>query len=450
MVEHVGGARVAQHVRRQPVAEAGPVAVLAHDRPRALAGQPPAPRVQEHRLGVAAAGPALGRELVRGRPATSQAAERVARRSRPIGTMRSLAPLPKARSRPPSRSMSAERQPDQLGDAQPGAVEHLEDGPVAAGDRRRRRRTASSRRVDLGLGERLGQPRGHPGHLDLGGRVGRDGRPRRRGTGAARGPATRAACHADAGARPWLRRRADVGGRPSARSASSRARPRVGQPGAVQRAGRAGRRRACWPSGPARPPATSGTPRPRAAAARRAASARADDRLSGRGARRASSRPMIVLASMMRAVGDHRRHVVERRRARSSCAPPRRPAVEPAPSSRSVRQEHVRVLVAEARRVVELGQLLEAAGPQADLLDQLALGGRLGRLARRRRACRPGSRAARGRARPGTGAPARPVPSSMQRHHRHRARVVHDVALERRSPSGPSNVPTRHRDDAPS
>ena len=49
VVEHVGRARVAQHVREQPAAEAGPVARGPHDQPRALAGEPAAPRVEEHR-----------------------------------------------------------------------------------------------------------------------------------------------------------------------------------------------------------------------------------------------------------------------------------------------------------------------------------------------------------------------------------------------------------------
>ena len=55
----------------------------------------------------------------------------------------------------------------------PGAVEHLEDGPVPAGDG-----VVAHDRVEqgahLGLGQRLGQALGHPGHLDLGRRVGRE------------------------------------------------------------------------------------------------------------------------------------------------------------------------------------------------------------------------------------------------------------------------------------
>ena len=74
VVEHVGGARVAQHVREQPVAEAGAVTGGPHDQPCALAGEPAAARVEEQAaLGRARRalelGPAGGRGSRRARPA---------------------------------------------------------------------------------------------------------------------------------------------------------------------------------------------------------------------------------------------------------------------------------------------------------------------------------------------------------------------------------------------
>ena len=53
----------------------------------------------------------------------------------------------------------------------------------------------------------------------------------------------------------------------------------------------------------------------------------------------------------------------------------------PPRSTRSSREEQVRVLIAEPGRVEELRELDEAARPVADLLLELAAGGLLGRLA---------------------------------------------------------------------
>ena len=93
VVEHVGGARVAQHVRAEAVAEADPVAVGAHDCQapwRAAA----AALVQEHGLGVAPPGPPVRGQ--RGPPGRGRARRPGPRgRSGRCGTMRSLAPLPK-------------------------------------------------------------------------------------------------------------------------------------------------------------------------------------------------------------------------------------------------------------------------------------------------------------------------------------------------------------------
>ena len=124
--------------------------------------------------------------------------------------------------------------------------------PVPAGDGGRRPATASSSARDLVLGQRLGQPRRHPGHLDVGRRVDRRGDPPRPGTGSSDRTATSGPGH--------LRRRPALG-----RAARRRRRRRrrlvgvgdaaalLGQPGRRAAAGRAGRPPACWPTGPARP-----------------------------------------------------------------------------------------------------------------------------------------------------------------------------------------------------
>src|SRR5438270_2144368 len=65
-VEHVGGARVPEDVRRQPGTEADLVSVTTDDPPRPLPRQATTAGVQEHRLGVAPTWPPLRRQ----RPAT--------------------------------------------------------------------------------------------------------------------------------------------------------------------------------------------------------------------------------------------------------------------------------------------------------------------------------------------------------------------------------------------
>ena len=81
--------------------------------------------------------------------------------------------------------------PDQLGDAQPGAVEHLEHGPVAAGHRL----VADHRgeqAVDLVLGQRLGQALRAPGAPPRRRPDRPPGALRRPGTGSSARTATRA------------------------------------------------------------------------------------------------------------------------------------------------------------------------------------------------------------------------------------------------------------------
>ena len=162
-------------------------------------------------------------------------------------------PLPNARSSAPSRSTSASDRPTSSEIRSAGAVEHLEDRPVPHGRRRRRRRPSSSRSTSSSV-ERLRQPAGTRRHLDVGRRVGVGAGPRRPGSGAAPAPPPAPAppMPAPGPRRAGRRRRRST----SASSTSASVEARAAQPGASSAAGRAGRRRACWPTGPARPPAT--------------------------------------------------------------------------------------------------------------------------------------------------------------------------------------------------
>ena len=152
---------------------------------------------------------------------------------------------------------------------------------------------------------------------------------------------------------------------------------------------------------------------------------------------------MIVLASTISRVVDH---AGRRRRARpappASRAPPRSGALRALRASSPTRGIQVRVLVAEPGRVVELGERDQRPRPVPDLLFELAVRGRLRRLAvdvalargdleraRRRPRRGTGARAARARRRPpparrrprpdggrrNAGAPRRPVPRPARR-----------------------------------
>ena len=162
--------------------------------------------------------------------------------------MRSLAPLPNARSRPPSRSTSASDRPDQLGDAQRRCRRAPRGSPRSrAGPRARRRRRARSaprprprQRLRAGPRDTRAAPRPRPdrGRQALLGRRKRcsertatvDPRHRRRR------PAL---------ARRWRDVRVDVG-----LADISRAPCPAREPGDSTRAGRAGTPRACWPTRP--------------------------------------------------------------------------------------------------------------------------------------------------------------------------------------------------------
>ena len=230
--------------------------------PGALAGQPAAPPVEEHGVGVAPALPLLGDQR---RPAAG--AEPVHERGDGVAADRHDPLLRPLAERPQQRRLEvdvAEPQAHQLRDPQPGPVEHLEDGPVAPGHAARRPADGGQQRLDLGLGQRLGKPGGHPGRLDVGAGVARI-----RPSSARNRCSDRAATTARATWPAPARRRA---GAPtyastSASRTSSSAEAPGAQPCAPAPRRRAGRPPAWTPPGPSRSPATTATPRPRAAAA---------------------------------------------------------------------------------------------------------------------------------------------------------------------------------------
>ena len=241
-------------------------------------------------------------------------------RADPTGTMRSFAPLPKTRTSALVGVEVAERQPAQLADAHARAVEQLEDGAVPTVDGVVADHGVEQRRHLL-LGERLGQPGGHPRCGDVGRGVGRRSGPPRPGSGGGRGR-RRVARATEAGARPPARRwptyAVDVGlvdVAPAAGPRSSSHRHVGGQVAPV-------RRRACCATGPARPPARSGTPRRRGAGRRSERGGHRGHRPAGPSCASTSSRPITAAAltiSPVRAPGGWPRPAGGGRR---SCAPP--------------------------------------------------------------------------------------------------------------------------------
>ena len=186
VVEHVGGAAVAQHVRRQVLAAGRPARrpYFLIDRPRRLAGQPAAATVEEHRLGVVAPAPLRGASASPGRRArTTRRAPR--RPRRPNGTMRSFEPLPNRRTSWPSKSMSPIDSPH--------ASEMRAPVPYSSSSSARSRRvTGSSPTHGVEQARRrrprcsgLGIPAGTLHPFELGRRVVGAARPRSRGGGAA-------------------------------------------------------------------------------------------------------------------------------------------------------------------------------------------------------------------------------------------------------------------------
>ena len=170
VVEHVGRARVAEHVGGQPVPQPDPVPVAPDDGPRALPGQPPAAAVEEDGLRVAPPGPPLGRHPAppgRRQPRAQGLAGDPAHRHHPL-----LRPLPEGPEHARVEVEVGQRQADQLRDPQAAGVEGLEDGPVAAGggvvagD-------GSQQGEDLVLGQGLREAGRHLRGADLAGRVAR-------------------------------------------------------------------------------------------------------------------------------------------------------------------------------------------------------------------------------------------------------------------------------------
>ena len=108
--QHVGGARVSEHVRAHPLAEAGPLGAVPHRGPGPLPAEPAAPDVEEHRLGVAAPGPP-GRGHPRPTGGPEPALERRRGPGPPKGTSRSFDPLPNRLTSPSSRLSSPSERP---------------------------------------------------------------------------------------------------------------------------------------------------------------------------------------------------------------------------------------------------------------------------------------------------------------------------------------------------
>ena len=130
--EHVRGARMTEHMGVHAVGEPHRTRPLLQDSPDALPREPPSMCVQEHRLGVAAACPALGSQLwsppqpepvLEGRTGTT-----------PYGHEPLLATFAQDAHEPRVGAEVRERQARKLRDPHPGAVEHLEDRPVTAGE----------------------------------------------------------------------------------------------------------------------------------------------------------------------------------------------------------------------------------------------------------------------------------------------------------------------------
>ena len=172
VVEHVGGARVAQHVRAEPVAEADAVAVARArsptrpgaraDRP-ARSGTPP----RRRRAGPTARARARPGHSARASPSSASAA------NRPIGTTRSWLPLPKTRSTRSPRSTSPSDSPtsSEMRMPVPYSTSRMARSRRASGSSPTTDARSDSTSSSL---ERLRQPLGHLRRLDVGGRVAGD------------------------------------------------------------------------------------------------------------------------------------------------------------------------------------------------------------------------------------------------------------------------------------
>ena len=224
------------------------------------------------------------------------------------------------------------------------------------------------------------------------------------------------------------------------------------QPGASSRRGRAGTRRACSPTGHARSPSTTGTPRPRSGASPRRV-AEADGlivrRSAARSRRSTSSRPMIVFASWIspRPTISHR--LGERQVDDLGVLLLRavRLALDRVEVGREVQVQH---RVGHPRRRVEVasgGSSEPARSPTSSTSSRAAVD--LGRLVRRRRASRPGSRARARRTAAGTGGRARPTGCPRRRTAAGRRRPRRASGRCRARTSSPSGDSNARDDDVP-
>ena len=310
--------------------------------------------------------------------------------------------------------------------------------------------TALMQLVDLVLGERLGEPLGAPGAR------------RRRPTG----PRPLALGHPEAVQRPHRHQHplhrgggqalvpqvADVVGHVVLVDVGQAAAPlRAATPGSG--AGRRGRPRACWSTGPARPAARSGTPRPRAAAPRAPAVHPLEATGTDLKDRPASPpgpsfrRPVAGqeeaddgLGVGEAAVGDH----APARRARSRRLDRHGLLLGALPVVGHLAEVGGQVTSRRARRRCRRpGARGRAArgGRPAGRPPRRARGGRSPRWPRRpRRAGRPGSRAAPGRPGPGTGGPRSPSGRRRAAGRRPRSPGRGSTSRSKVEPSGASKV----------
>ena len=168
-LEHVRCTRVPEHVRREVRVEPDPRARAAHDRPARLTADAPAARVEEHRVAVgrAASPRAAQREATVGEIRVQHASRAAA-----DGHDAFLVALAEHAYDAVLEIEVAELEPDRLADADAGRVEHLEQRPVALGQRAAAGDRAEER-LDLRFVERLRDPLRDARRVDLLARVGR-------------------------------------------------------------------------------------------------------------------------------------------------------------------------------------------------------------------------------------------------------------------------------------
>ena len=296
--------------------DAGPLGGRPQHRPGALPRQPAAAGVEEQRRRAAPGRrPRAPAGRGRGRPSTAS------RAYEPTGTTRSLPPLPRSRTVPASRSRSSTSRPTASEIRAPGAVEQLQQRPVAqrprgvvrpGGDqqapRPRRPRSpwaAASAAPAAAPRGRVGRRQALAQHEPVEAAHGDD----RPGRGVARQRRVLLVALAQRGEE--RARRPARSPRPAQRCRGPRGARGTG-------AGRGGRTRACWPRARARRPGGRGRSADLPQRRRRARGASAR-RAVRRAPRRAATRRHAVRLGD-RAVGDLRRRRVLRPRASAGSA----------------------------------------------------------------------------------------------------------------------------------